>query len=393
MKRRNGKEEKRRGVLLRSVSWVSASAVCLAILLTPACYGTELLSDTYTEPAVAESALMTAFYEAEPATAGNLARADFAEAEPATAGSLARADFAEAEPATAGSLARNASFAEEPAARALSSWNGSDSRTVKVKYDIPGVSNKSIYAYTRLTTTVNGKSISDPSLIINGIVYLPLRSAANALGITGVSYNSQARTMTVNQGGLYLTATDGGYVVYANSRPLFNFSPAVIMSNGRMYIPASTFAKATGTSFVRSGSTLVLSGSFRPLAQAASYYRDDEVLWLARIITAEAGGETLLGQIAVGDVILNRVKSGSFPNTIYSVIFDKKYGVQFTPAANGTIYNTPTYTATLAAKICLEGTSLSDNAMYFINPYKAPNSWVSKYREYAYTIGNHDFYL
>ena len=72
-----------------------------------------------------------------------------------------------------------------------------------------------------------------------------------------------------------------------------------------MYIPASTFAKATGTSFVRSGSTLRLSGSFRPLAQAASYYSNDEVFWLARIITAEAGGESLLGQIAVGDVILN----------------------------------------------------------------------------------------
>lgn len=269
----------------------------------------------------------------------------------------------------------------------------SASRVAKTEYSLPGVSNKNVYAYERMSTIVNGKAITDPALRINGIVYVPLRQTANALGISGISYNSGSRTMTVNYGGLYLTVTDGGFVVFANARPLFNFSPSAVMSNGRMYIPASTFAKAFGTSFTLSGSGAVISGAFKPLADASRYYREDEVFWLARIITAEAGGESLLGQIAVGDVILNRVKSSQFPNTIYSVIFDRKYGVQFSPSVNGTIYNTPTYTATLAAKICLEGTSLSDNAMYFINPIKAPNSWVSRAREYSYTIGNHDFYL
>jgi N-acetylmuramoyl-L-alanine amidase len=67
--------------------------------------------------------------------------------------------------------------------------------------------------------------------------------------------------------------------------------------------------------------------------------------------------------------------------------------VQFSPVADGTIYNTPTYTATLAAKICLEGTSLSDNAMYFLNPKTAQSSWIVQNRKYAYTIGNHYFFL
>ena len=298
-------------------------------------------------------------------------------------------------PVSAEGIGSDTYFASETAgyAQPRGTVTEASARAAKIEYDLPGVSNKSVGAHERLTTTVNGRAVSDPSLVMNGIAYVPLRAAANALGISGVSYNSQTRTMTVSQGGLYLSVTDGGFVVYANDRPLFNFSPSVVMSNGRMYIPASTFAKATGTSFTRSGSTLSLTGSFKPLIKAQSYYREDEVFWLARIIAAEAKGESLLGQIAVGDVILNRVKSNQFPNTIYSVIFDKKYGVQFSPSTNGTIYNTPTYTATLAAKICLEGTSLSDNAMYFINPIKAPNSWVSKAREYAYTIGNHDFYL
>ena len=263
----------------------------------------------------------------------------------------------------------------------------------KINYNLPGVSNKSIYAYSRMTTKVNEKTVSDQSLIINGIAYIPLRSTVEAIGGGSVSYDSAARTVTVEMKGMRMTVADGAFVTYVNDRPFFNFSPAVIMSNGKMYIPASTLAKATGTQLQRTESTLTLKGAYRAPKDAKSFYREDEVLWLSRIIAAESSGESLLGQIAVGDVILNRVRSSEFPNTIWSVIFDRKYGVQFSPVANGTIYNEPTYTATLAAKICLEGTSLSDNAMYFINPVKAPDSWVSKNRQYAYTIGNHDFYL
>ncbi len=261
-----------------------------------------------------------------------------------------------------------------------------------ITYNLPPVSNKSIWAQERLTTVVYNNTISDPALVMNGITYLPLRAVANALGLSA-SYNSTTRTMTVSGGDLYLTATEGGFVTYANDRPLFSFSPNVIMSNGRMYVPASALTKAVGMSFTVSDGTVRVGGNFRPLSPASSFYREDEVFWLARIITAEAGGESLLGQIAVGDVILNRVRSESFPNTIYGVIFDRKWGIQFSPVANGTIYNTPTYTATLAAKICLEGTSLSDNAMYFLNPSISTSSWIVNNRPYAYTIGNHYFFL
>ena len=265
-------------------------------------------------------------------------------------------------------------------------------RSGKLTYTLPPVSNKSVWAHSRLTTNVYGRTLAEPALVMNGITYLPLRATAAALGLSA-SYSSGTRTMTVSGSGLYLTATDGGYVTYANSRPLFGFSPNVIMSSGRMYIPASSLTKALGMTFKVTGSTVTLGGSFRPLTAASAYYGEDEVFWLARIITAEAGGESLLGQIAVGDVILNRVRSSAFPNTIYGVIFDRRYGVQFSPVSNGTIYNTPTYTARLAAQICLEGTSLSDNAMYFLNPRTAHSHWIENNRKYVYTIGGHDFYL
>jgi len=262
----------------------------------------------------------------------------------------------------------------------------------KLIYRLPSVANKSIYAYKQLSLSVNGRVLSDSALIINSTVYLPIRAYFNAIGGATMSYNSKSRTFTVSKNGLYMSATDGGYVVYANDRPIFSFSPTVLMSNGRMYMSATSLAKITGLTLTKTASSISLNGTYNPLKSAKEYYREDEVLWLARIIYAESGGESLIGQISVGDVILNRVKSPLFPNTIYGVIFDRKYGVQFSPILNGTIYNTPSYTATLAAKICLEGISLSDEALYFLNPKLAESNWIVKNREYAYTIGGHDFY-
>jgi N-acetylmuramoyl-L-alanine amidase len=127
-------------------------------------------------------------------------------------------------------------------------------------------------------------------------------------------------------------------------------------------------------------------------AVAWASYDADEVYWLSRIISAESGGEPFKGQIAVGNVVLNRVRSPQYPNTIYGVIFDRKYGTQFTPAAIGTIYNKPTASAVIAAKICLEGYTLSDEILFFYNPRIATTNWIDRARPYAFTIGDHKFY-
>lgn len=266
--------------------------------------------------------------------------------------------------------------------------------TGKIEYKLPGITSRYIWKLSQRSVSVNGKQLSEPGVMMNGILYLPMRAFANSLGNAKVSYNKSTKTATLEMQGLYLTATDGGFVTYANDRPLFGFSPNVLMSNGRMYVPASSLTKALGVEISEhSGSSVRIRGRYSPLVHASKFYREDEVFWLSRIITAESAGESLIGQIAVGDVILNRVKSSLYPNTIYGVIFDRKYGVQFSPVLDGRIYNTPTYTSTLAAKICLEGASLSDDAMFFLNPKTAESNWIVKSREYAYTIGGHDFYL
>ena len=251
------------------------------------------------------------------------------------------------------------------------------------------ISNKNIYAYTRLDVKILGSTLSVRGFVSSGNYYIPFRTAANAVG-AGYSYNASTKTATMTLGSLTLTATAGNYVTYANGRPLFSMAPNVIMSDGRMYISADVFAKSVGVSTSSSSSGITMTGKIAPLGKAT--YTSDEVYWLARIIHAESQGEPLLGQIAVGNVVLNRVKSSLYPNTIYGVIFDRKYGVQFSPVLDGSIYNTPSYNSTLAAKICLEGFDLSNGALFFLHPAMSTSSWIPKTRYYAFSIGKHDFY-
>ncbi len=122
-------------------------------------------------------------------------------------------------------------------------------------------------------------------------------------------------------------------------------------------------------------------------------YDRDSIFWLARIIESESGGEIMEGKIAVGNVVLNRVESKAFPNTIYGVIFDDAYGIQFQPVMNGTVYNEPSQDSYIAAKLALSGSNTAGESLYFLNPRKSTNFWIMYNREYLCSIGNHDFYL
>lgn len=253
------------------------------------------------------------------------------------------------------------------------------------------ISNKNVNAYGRKSVMIGGKTLALKSLTINGKDYIPSRQTAEALGLRYV-YTAATKTVELSGGGLSMTFSNGCYVTYANGRTLFSLTPSMIMSDGRMYVPADIFAKAFGMRLSSEGGSVKLSGSFSPILSADKYYRSDEVFWLARIIHAEAQGEPLLGQIAVGNVVLNRVRSAYYPNTIFGVIFDRKYGVQFSPTIDGSIYNNPSYNSILAAKICLEGTDVSDGAFFFLRPEISSSSWIPKNRKYAFSIGKHDFY-
>ena len=86
------------------------------------------------------------------------------------------------------------------------------------------------------------------------------------------------------------------------------------------------------------------------------------------------------------------MRSPHYPSTIYGVIFDRRYGVQFSPVLNGSIYREPYAASVTAAKICLEGYSVSSEILFFLEPRLSVSTWVPSNRPYRFTIGHHDFY-
>ncbi len=143
-----------------------------------------------------------------------------------------------------------------------------------------------------------------------------------------------------------------------------------------------------------------LYGASAPAASSVSASRSNlsqsqrnDLYWLARIIHAESQGEPYQGQVAVGNVVLNRVRSGNFPNSVYGVIFEYFGSIpQFSPVADGSIYNNPSAQSTKAADEAYWGAKPVGNALYFFNPKKAAGSWIVNNRKYMTTIGNHAFY-
>ena len=255
-----------------------------------------------------------------------------------------------------------------------------------------GVHNKSIYSYSAVTLYYRGAKLSASGRMINSELYLPMRAVVEKTTGVSVSYDSKTRTSSVYGGGYNISVSDGAYALFASGRVMFSMTPAVILSDGRMYVPAKSLLRSLSLSYTVSGVSVYINGTPSPITSADKYYASDAVYWLSRIISAESRGESLLGQIAVGTVVMNRVESSSFPNTIWGVIFDKKYGVQFSPVSNGTIYQEPTSTAILAAKICLEGFRTPGEPVYFLRPSASTSSWIVNNRPYVYTVGNHYFF-
>lgn len=118
----------------------------------------------------------------------------------------------------------------------------------------------------------------------------------------------------------------------------------------------------------------------------------EDLYWLARIVNSEAGAEPVEGQIAVANVVLNRVKHPDFPNTIWGVIFEYTYGIpQFSPVAEGTIYWEPSAQAIESARAALNGYNVVPSALYFFAPHKVhPQNWIWS-RPVIKRIGNHVF--
>lgn len=119
---------------------------------------------------------------------------------------------------------------------------------------------------------------------------------------------------------------------------------------------------------------------------ASSSYSSDVEL-LARLIHGEARGEPYVGMVAVGAVVLNRVRSSKFPNTIAGVIYQSG---AFDAVADGQINLTPNEQSRRAARDALNGWDPTGGCLYYYNPATATSKWIWT-REVRLNIGDHSF--
>lgn len=133
--------------------------------------------------------------------------------------------------------------------------------------------------------------------------------------------------------------------------------------------------------------TLRAMGIYTSSNSSSSSSNTSNVNLLARLVYGEARGEPYTGQVAVAAVVLNRVKSSSFPNTIAGVIYQNG---AFDVVKDGQINMSPNSTAIKAAQDALNGWDPSYGAIYYFNPNTAKNKWIWS-RPMTVTIGNHRF--
>ena len=126
----------------------------------------------------------------------------------------------------------------------------------------------------------------------------------------------------------------------------------------------------------------------KPIAANTPHgFSQNDIQIMANAVYGEARGEPYEGQVAVAAVILNRLNSSTFPNTVSGVIFEPR---AFTAVADGQIWLTPNDTARKAVLDAINGWDPTGNALYYFNPETATSDWIWT-RPQIKTIGKHIF--
>ncbi len=208
-----------------------------------------------------------------------------------------------------------------------------------------------------------------------GTVLEPLTMNANAAVLKRGSSGSQVVTLQtkLKRWGYYSYAIDGIFGSRTEAAVRYFQRVNSLTVDG---IAGAQTLRALGMS----------SGSSSEASSSSSSTSNDAYL-LARLVYGEARGEPYKGQVAVAAVVLNRVESSSFPNSIAGVIYQSG---AFSVVADGQINLSPDETAIKAAKDAMNGWDPTNGCLYYYNPQKTSNKWMLS-RPVALTIGEHVF--
>lgn len=241
---------------------------------------------------------------------------------------------------------------------------------------------------------VDGKRVADlgASTLVEDEIWVPLRELSIPFGMEFSRWDKETETLTVCTPHVTVIAQVGDQWLTANG-VCFPVQGEVLGCRGGVLVPLDVLCSVFDASWHREGGNrAAVTISDAPKIPDASIYDPEDLYWLSRIVYAESGGESFECQLAVAEVVLNRVESEWYPDDVYGVVFDQENGVQFTPTENGSIYNEPSEESIAAAKLALGGSqTMPDDVLFFVSTLIGPN-WVSEARTFVMQIGITDFY-
>ena len=247
-----------------------------------------------------------------------------------------------------------------------------------------------IHATEYITSAeVNGTPLGD-AFYENGYTYVPLRRLLAVLDENfSLSWERETKCAVGTVGGHFLTVKIGSHSFFLDGVE-YKAPQALFIQDGATYVPLRTAAEALGLAVRYDGSraSAVAEGALLP-----PRYTSGELDLLAHLIRAESEGECIAGQVAVGNVVLNRVASPCFASSVEAVINERINGYyQFTPVENGSIRRSPDARARIAAVMALSGFTAVGEALYFFDPRYSAGTWITSSCRYLTEIGCHRFY-
>lgn len=244
--------------------------------------------------------------------------------------------------------------------------------------------------YTLVPILMDGEYAGTALASDNGQVVLSVPDVCALLNFSCTSERSGS-TVTYTVDGVQMTFTCGEQIYTANGRSLYQ-ADGVQALDGDIALPPEAMTKLFGAAIAYDAeheTVTIDSADAAILQDGDSYYAQFDLYWLSHIVYAESNTQPLEGMIGVGNVVLNRVASTRFPNSIQEVVFQPG---QFNPVDMGTIYLEPSEQAVLAAKLALEGVDIVGDSLYFVNPTIGATGWFNQNLTLTIVIADHAFY-
>lgn len=223
-----------------------------------------------------------------------------------------------------------------------------------------------------VTLSLNHQPIEMDTMgyIESGRTYLPIRFMVQAMGAQDIEWQAQDKTALITMADnriLRLVADEGDAAI--DDEPI-TFSRALPFHDGRLFVPIAELKNYMGFNISYDPQMIHVNIDIPDIIVApeliAAPIDEETLLWLSRIVHVEAMGQPMENKIAVANVVLNRVKSDEFPDTVYDVIFQIDVHTQFPPAyKDGFRELVPSDASRQAAKAALMGKNNIEDCLFF----------------------------